>query len=381
MKLMNAILLTSCLSMVACTGFEQDPYKSKDEAIRNAKSVVAKPEKIRATSSDIISIDVPSLIKVKEGVTATIDFKLKSFLTGYNYTFEIQNMDLFPGAKIDAQSKKLIWTPAVNTANTSSSSRDLEMTVLITAIPTSASVGKVQLQATQKIPFLIETVQTTPSIVEIRQVQNSLDLNEGSVQYFTVFVEDNGSDAASTVRPTLVFSGLLAPYTAISNIQYQAAIRQWKFDVQSSLRNFKLGTTLMEAPLTVVAVNRFRNASAPNVIPYRILSQFGLLASNFASGQELTAGVLNKISFVIYDTKSTSAVRMTEKLNLPVGADITCDTTSQTFQQCQLTWTPAATDVGPSFSVDIKAELKSLNIADTRSEIRTVNLAFKVKAK
>ena len=103
-RLVKVILVLGGLSLVACNGFNNDPFASKDDAIKKAKEALPKPVRPTAISSDIVSLDVTNSVTndvvAIELVAMTFELRLKSLLSGYTYEYEIQNIDLFPGATL-----------------------------------------------------------------------------------------------------------------------------------------------------------------------------------------------------------------------------------------------------------------------------------------
>jgi hypothetical protein len=167
----KVILVLSGLSLVACNGFKSDPFAAKDDAIKNAKEALPKPVRPTAISSDVVSLDVTKNIAAGELSPMMLELRLKSLLNGYSYTYEIQNIDLFPGATlvkktelfpndqtIDPNTLVLTWTPKSGIVPSNLSYTELIMNIVITAIPAETNADQVLLQATHNLTFLVEPV-------------------------------------------------------------------------------------------------------------------------------------------------------------------------------------------------------------------------------
>lgn len=371
--------LLSVLVFAGCTGFNQDPLKDASNAVKNGVPPNTKTDFENALPKESYNLIQPeggSLV-FKVGKTTTFLIQLKGYMPAYDYSFSIENMADFPGAKLDAAGN-FTWNPPSTMLAGSVYHKSFDAKVIIRA---TGKNGGTILTNSENILFHVETDATTvPSVKSIvfpPAIFNPLMIEEGNVRDVTVFAEDlDGQDTAG-MKPTLVFSGLLAPYSAVRATRFTAATNQWEFDVRIDLGAADVTKTVQSAPLLVQVLNRLNKSSVPFKIDFTVLPRLGAALSTFNNATVFKLNVENKVPFTIYDAQGESIPTLISTGSLPLGAVISCEKTTRWFQQCVFEWTPNS--IG-GFSTILEIETRSSSLTDTRPPVKNIiSIAYKVQ--
>ncbi len=82
--------LCSALILAGCTGFNQDPLKDANSAVKNSIDPSGKPALPQPVSDEVVTLEGSEAITVvlKEGEAFVLPLKVKSYLANYTYSFE-----------------------------------------------------------------------------------------------------------------------------------------------------------------------------------------------------------------------------------------------------------------------------------------------------
>ena len=375
MKKNIVMSLCGLMILAGCTGFNQDPLKGQEEAIRNAKPFDSKIETADTIPEGAVRLDLDGTVAFKEGQRSTLDLKVKSFLTGYSYSFEILNPELFKNATI-SNTNQLIWTPAPGLIPAGKTHIGINLMLNIIAIPISGG-GKMR-HATSVLVF-VENDLTKPVIknVVFRNSANPYMIEEGSMVYMTVTATDTNGSNTSGMMPSLNFRGKLEPYLTTTSTRYLAATQEWEFEVTADLTMAEVTRGMDSAQLNIQAVDRFGSMSLPRLVNFTVLTKFGYPISTFSNTTTFKAGILNNIPFTIYDSNSEAILTLLNQ-TAPSGVIITCERSVRVFQQCNFAWTPAVTDIGKNFTATLSIQSKNMNAADSRAPVNSLTMSFNV---
>ncbi len=370
--------LCSALILAGCTGFNQDPLKDASNSIKNAVDPSTKPELIKALPAGSYTLVIPEeSIVFKVGKVTNYTLQLRTYLPEYDYSFTITNLADFPGATFDAAGT-FSWNPPATAISALKSHDGFDALVKISA---KSKVGGQILESFDKVRFYVETDATVfPSIknVKFAAIPNPLMFEEGTTRDITIFAEDIDGQDVFGMRPSLIFSGKIAPYVTVRSTRYLVATNQWEFEVRADLAKADVTKNMESAPLSVQILNRLNKSSVPYKVDFTVLSKLGAPLSTFDNTTTFRAGVLSSIPFTIYDAQAESILSLKNIGNLPTDATITCEVSTRIFQQCRMEWKPTILNIG-SFTTTLEIETKSSSPADTRPPVKnTIAIAYKV---
>lgn len=377
------ISLLAAFVFVGCTGFNQDPFKEKIEAIQNAKPPDTKPEPTRPMSPGAASIIVTNRTVFKEGRKGSFNLSVKSLLEGYSYKIVIANIDEFKGATFDSATGEFSWTPSQGTITSTDGFQEFTLNASIVATPVSAAVVQVPLVGNDPVTVIVQDNAQRPTVKNVRfspGSSSSTYFEEGTVRFLSVTVEDFDSVNAAGMMPVLDFKGRLAEYTTVLATRFLTGTNEWEFDIKIDLSTADLTKSVDSASLIVSAQSRSSQLSAPfPKLDFIILMKFGTVASSLSVlGTEVKANVHNRIPFMIYDTNKEAALTILAPMFLPPAAQITCDKSTLPFQLCYLDWTPTSMDIGRIFNGLVPVELRNPNTTDLRVQRSNVALVLRV---
>lgn len=381
----NTFLISLLAAIVfgGCTGFKQDPFQDKIEAIQNAKPPDTKPEPTRPMSPGAASIIVTNRTVFKEGKTGSFTLSVKSLLEGYSYKIQVANLDEFKNATFDAATGVFSWTPEQGTITSVDGFQEFTLKTSIVATPISTAVPQVPLVGNDPVTVIVQDNASRPTVKNVRASMGSpvsTFFEEGTSRSFVVTIEDFDSVNAAGMMPTLDFKGKLAEYTTASTPRFYATRNEWEFDIRIDLTTADLTKSVDTASLIISAQSRSSQLSAPfPKMDFTILMKFGTAASNLpVVGTEIKANVQNSIPFMIYDTNKEAVLNVLAPMFLPTGAQIICDKSTLPFQLCYLNWTPSSFDIGRNFNVLVPVEFKNPNPADIRTARSNVAMILRV---
>lgn len=373
------------LGLAACTGFKQDPFSDKEDAIKNATPPSTKP--VQQTGPDRILFDVPLVNTFKEGVEGKLQIDYRSLLSGpYKYWVEISNLDSFPGATFDNQKNIFTWKPAPGTVDSGMAVKTFELQVTVFAEPTDGS-SKTTRKETLTAVVAVENDMEKPTITGVKYNGNlvtNLQTEEGKVVTLEVQVRDN-TDGKNT---SLMFSALsnyrtVSPYAKFLGKTLNDPIGKiWSYTVQVDLTNAEITTGMDTASFLVSAVNEWGQVSVPYSVNMTVLTRMGATASTLPTAIQAKAGQLTTIPFVISDSLNESY----PEFAMLSGADINtvrvdCERNpDRVFIMCSVLLNPTATQVGQSFTFQIVTETRGSAVQDSRRVRNNINVNYTVVA-
>jgi hypothetical protein len=374
--------LCSALILAGCTGFNQDPLKDANNAVKNSVDPSTKPVLPKPISEDVVSLEGSEAMTVvlKEGEAFILPLKVKSYLANYTYSFEPLNLANFKDAKFDTVTKNILWTPPRGTIDSGETVKKLEMFIDIIATPINAT-DKIVLKSSQKIIFIVVNEMVKPVIKDVKFSASTISplmFAEGTVRYLTVIAEDTESADVAGMQPKLSFNGLVEPYAKVTNTRYLPATNQWEFEVRIDLTNADITKNLSSAPFNIQVLNKYGIASTAFPVAFTVLAKLGAPLSTFDNATTFKVGALSSIPFTIYDAQAESFLTLKNFGSLPAGATISCEASNRIFQQCRMEWTPSILSIG-SYTTTLEIETRGSSPADTRPPVKnTIAIAYKV---
>ncbi len=391
-KSIFTIGLLSALFFVGCTGFDHDPLKGKPAPIQNAKPPDNKPSPERPFPVDSVKIvnadgvDLAGeIVTYQEGETQTIPLKVKSYLSGYSYTLTALNLEEFKGAVFDSKTGQFTWTPEVGIVTNAAGIEKFILSVWLVAAPNDSTVGKATLSGSLDLHIWVQNRASRPVVKKIEYAPgspNQVFFEEGTSRNLVVTVEDLKSPAGGTTKAVLKFEGKLGEYTRVTSTPRPIPnTKTWNFNIRIDLVGADLTKSVTDASLQVFAVNAEGQTSVPYPsLDFTILTQFGAPRTTFPLYHELKSGVENVVPFIIYDSNHEAVLTVVDHVNLPFGAQVTCETVRRPFQQCVFVWTPSANDEGRLLRTDLKIEMRNMSPIDMRVVQVNESIYYKVIA-
>ncbi len=381
---MKIVLIIVGLFLVGCNGFNQDPYKGKNDLVNTAIDPAGKPSAPKPIDANYYTFTWSEVTAINEGEQLSIDFTLNGFNPNYDFSYEITNLADFKDAQFDAAKNAFTWTPIKGDFNYADSQvvRKINLLIQINAKLRDVSVSSVPLQSEESINIDVYRVRSVPEITQANSTSSNLNIIEDSYNYFNLKIFDPESSSDQSTKPEIEFDGLFAPYVraeSYDNPTYDINTKTWDYKYFINLYSKELTTSMSNADLFIRASNAV-GTSKRVLIPYKILTKFGDVKNNLKKATQLKLGILNKVQFNIFDSKNEAIVKYTNSTNLPAGSQITCEVVNITFQQCEFLWMPTDVDVGKTFYPTLDVELRSTNAADTRVIKASTSIQFSVVA-
>ena len=374
------------LALSACTGFKQDPFADKEDAIQNATPPNTKP--VQTQKSEFILLDMDLVNKFKESTEGKLEVKYRSMLSGaYKYSVVISNLDSFPGATFDSQKNIFTWKPAAGTVDSGSAFKMFELNFTVYAEPTDGSSRPTRGEEFT-IALAVENSMEKPTVLGVKYNGNpvtNIQTEEGKSLRVEVQVKDN-TDGKNT---SLMFSALanntktVAPYAKfVAKTLNDPIGKVWSYTVDIDLTNAEVTTGIDIANILISAVNGWGQVSVPYGLNMTVLTRMGASASTLPSSIQAKAGQLTTVPFVLYDTLNESYVEFAMLSGADINAvRVDCERNVQrVFTQCSLLLNPNAAQVGQTFTFQIVTETKGSAVQDSRRVRNNINVNYTVVA-
>ena len=374
-------VMATVATLVGCTGFDQDPFKAKEDYIKNATSPDNKPSIDKMLDVDYFFLNNSANNVTQEGVEIRIPLVTKTVLDGYNYSFEIQNKEEFPDAKIDNNS--FVWTPRYGTLTADQNAKIFNIKIAIKAEPKSGSSSQTKMSRKDNdLLVIVESKKEKPIIKSVVLSAPNNVLDEGQLYYVTLTAKDTVTSDANGSKPKVFIESkpnmkTVAPYTYVTGGRYSASTQEWIFQLAIDLKNADITAGYDSAPIFLTYVNKNEQQSTPYILNIDVRTLFGMPMSTFDNLTTLKVGQENRVPFTIYDSKNESILKLINTASLPLGATISCEQSNRTFQQCFLIWTPTVADIGSYDSVMV-IETRSSSLRDNRTVKNNVIISYKV---
>lgn len=371
------------LTVSACSGFKQDPFADKIEAIKNANPPDNTPDFQKPISGDFVTLDVPSTIIFKENKMQTLVFNVKTYLEGYTYEVTIKDLSALSGATYNSTNSTLSWNPGPGVVPAGVSVKSFDLNVDIIATPKAGSGHAVPLRKESIVTIYVENAMDKPVIKSV-DYNNQLIIEEGTSTSIIIKAEDNvtaGGNLPTLVATAKSSTKTVAPYVRVNKVAYDFASRLWVFNATVDLSIADITRSYDTAPVVLSVVNEQGIMSAPYAIDFSVLAKVGTPQTTFPSTLPVKVGQLNTVNFAIYNSMADVVMNLETAAGFPSGAQVTCGKTQGSFSQCAMEWTPSATDMGQTFYGVLTVKTQTTSLADTRQVVGTVPVNFSVTAK
>ena len=228
-SLQISIVLMAGLGLLGCNGkFQQRPVDDLPELRENAKKEVTKgPEKPQVIEhyNQVPVVETPKKPVIDSKFLMIDPDRKMTFIEGQTKSFSIHAWALIPnvkiGLKIDGLPKEavlnyaptkeddrlyqLTWTaPMGFTAPESAKTLTAKVTIFVTEVPKDQDQKIKTLTREQEITVVVAQAQAVPSDVKIINLSGTL--NEGSITPFQVEAIIPGVDSKSAQKPSLIVS-------------------------------------------------------------------------------------------------------------------------------------------------------------------------------
>lgn len=356
------------VAMQSCSGFNQDPFTEKIDAIKNAVPPTVDQKDQNELRTQFLTFETPDIVGFKESVKGNYTFKVKHYFgADYNLNIDVANLTDFPGLQFNKATNEITWTPFKGIVPSNKTVTSKVLVFKIEPVSISGTSTKISTH-TVKVPVFIESDLAKPEIVKV-EILNYM-VEEGNKLEFNVIVKDNS--ASQSTIPSLQFLSQanmrsVASYTFIRTPSFDTVTQTWKFVVTVDLISADVTKSMEDAPLMISAVNSFGYTSMPTQVRLTVATKLVKAQSTLPSANTFVAGKENTVSFTIFDPSGESQVSLLTTVGLPAGASLTCANQAKMFAECKLTWTPDVSEIGKVYRAGMSIQTKGTAAMDTRT--------------
>lgn len=302
-RIITALLLLSFA--VIGTSCDQDPLAKKAEEIKNAKPIKDLPQKPEAIESSAILIDVPNSISFTEENPSYFIVSSRVLVDGYSkISYSIENLDQFPGAKLDSATGEFSWTPPAGFVEKGIYT-DGVLKVRAFAIPDNSN-GQVLTRMSEIHTFIYKNLKN-PIITKVDGFPDTI--RENSEPHFTVEVVDFGSGEDPKDVPMVIFSESdstaldLSGFIHRESFTFDANQKKWKFNFKILLAGLELTSNSSNFSMNIETSNKYGLKSNFVNVKGKVLTKLSFLQTNWDTKLILKPGIEQKINFVVFDPK------------------------------------------------------------------------------
>jgi hypothetical protein len=382
MKVLKCIFAIGLSALFVGCSLEQDPLAGKSDQIRGATPTPPPDQKPDPINSGNLVIDAPDHKTFIEGTESSFEVQSRVLIPGYDQTqIAIEDMSAAPGATFDPKIGQLKWTPPIGfTAGEAIRSIKISLRAVATS---SKDPSRVPISRSSSITLAVQKNPQEPTIDSVYGM--NVTLRENSMQRFQVKVKDPNSAGQAGQEPTLLFLAPdsshinLAPFITDSNGTYDSNSETWSYWMRLDIGQ-ELTDSSSPAGFEIQAVSSFGKRSSVYRVDTKIYTKLMDPVTNLKDGQVLKPDVENHVSFVVYDPKNEGILSI-ENQSIPMGAILSCSTSSGQTLECDFIYTPVGTP-GQTGSGRIRFDVRSRNrdSNDNQTARAQFNFSFQVEA-